>query len=48
MRNIPSILYALAAVVWLVTGYLSGSAMYIALAAVFFLLAYRNRKPKEE
>jgi hypothetical protein len=48
MRNIPAVLYALAAVIWLIIGFLSGSAVYIALAAVFFLLAYRKRKTKDE
>jgi hypothetical protein len=48
MRNIPSVLYALAAVIWLVVGFLTGSVVYIALAAVFFLLAYRKRSSKEE
>lgn len=48
MRNIPSVLYALAAVIWLVVGFLTGSVVYIALAAVFFLLSYRKRPAKEE
>ena len=48
VKNVPSILYALAAVIWLVVGFLSGSVVYIALAAVFFLLAYRTSKAKEE
>lgn len=48
MKNAPSILYALAAVIWLVVGFLTGSVVYVALAAVFFLLAYRKRPPKEE
>lgn len=48
MSKVPSMLYALAAAIWLVVGFLSGSMVYIALAAVFFLLAYRKRPPKEE
>ena len=48
MKNLPAMLYALAAAIWLVLGILNWSAVYLALAVVFFVLAFKKRKPKGE
>ena len=47
MRNAPALLYALAAVIWLVLGIMSFNVIYMGLALVFFVLAFKKRKPKE-
>lgn len=50
MRNIPSVLYTLAAVIWLILGLMTYSVIYLGLALVFFVLAVSRRKrgSKEE
>ena len=48
MRNVPAILYTLAAVIWLLLGFLSWNVVYLCLAAVFFVLAIRKRKGRSE
>ena len=48
MKNGPSILYALAAAIWLILGVMNFNAIYIGLAVVFFVLAFKQRKSKEE
>ncbi|MBO7185259.1 MAG: hypothetical protein J6V34_05630 [Oscillospiraceae bacterium] len=48
MTNLPAALYALAATIWLVLGVLNFNVIYWGLAVVFFVLAYKKRKPKEE
>ncbi len=46
MKNISPILYAAAATVWLVQGFLSFKIVYFILAVVFYVLAIKNRKLK--
>lgn len=43
----PSVLYAVAATVWLVLGFATWNVMYLVLAAVFYVLAIRKRKKGE-
>ena len=44
----PSVLYCIAAAVWLVLGFASGNFMYLVLSAVFFLLGFQKRKKKDD
>ena len=48
MKNGPSILYALAAAIWLVLGGMNFNVIYLGLAVVFFALAFKKRKSKEQ
>ena len=48
MKNIPTALYALAATIWLVLGVLNFNVIYLGLAIVFFVLAAKKRKGREE
>lgn len=48
MKNVPSMLYTLAAVIWLTLGFMSGNVVYLCLAAVFFVLAIRQRKGRSK
>jgi hypothetical protein len=48
MKNVPALLYALAAAIWLVLGIMSVNAIYIGLAVVFFVLAFKQRKSNKE
>ncbi len=44
MKNVPAILYALAAVIWLALGVMGWNVIYIGLAVVFFVLAVKGMK----
>ena len=44
MKNVPSILYALAAAIWLILGLMTFNVIYLGLALVFFVLAISRRK----
>lgn len=48
MKYAPSILYALAAVIWLVLGLMSFNIIYLGLAVVFFAMAISKRKRKSK
>ncbi len=48
MKNSKPLLYAAAATIWVVLGFLSGNVVYLCLAAVFYVLALRSRKNKDD
>lgn len=48
MNNIPVAMYAAAAVIWVILGFLTGNIMYLLLAAVFFLLALNRKRRRDE
>ena len=48
MKNLPTALYAAAAAIWLVLGLLNFNVIYLGLAIVFFVLAAKKRKGREE
>lgn len=48
MNNTPAILYAGAATMWLVLGFLTWNIIYLILAAVFYVLAIKKRKKRED
>ena len=47
MKNMPAYLYALAAAIWLALGVMSFNLIYLGLAIVFFVLAFKSRKSKK-
>lgn len=44
----PSVLYALAATIWLILGLAGWNLIYMMLAVVFYILAFIKRKKKDE
>ena len=48
MKNASALLYGLAAAIWLGLGVMTFSPIYLGLALVFFVLAFKNRKRKDE
>lgn len=44
----PALLYAVAATVWLILGFATGNIVYLILAAVFYVLAIKKRKKRED
>ena len=48
MKNVPAMLYALAAAIWLVLGITGFNLIYLGLAVVFFVLAFKNRKSEKD
>lgn len=42
MNNLPAILYAVAATLWLALGFASWNVVYLVLSAVFYVLAIRK------
>ena len=43
-----TVLYALAAVIWLALGVMSWNVIYLGLSVVFFVMAIKKRKPKDD
>lgn len=48
MNNSPSILYAVAATVWLALGFATWNILYLLLAVVFYVIAIKKWKKRKE
>lgn len=48
MNHTPALLYAAAATMWLFLAFLTWNMMYLILAAVFYVLAIKRWKKRED